>query len=349
MLSEKDPVNGSPSAKVIPLFPQAPSDAPPPRSVEAECERAEEGARAPASDPPGAEAGAMPRDLYTAAQVERFLGISVNRLRYWARIGLVPPSGRKGQLRFYTFQDLVSLRATLELLREGLSTRRLKRSLDRLRRQLPASASPLAEMRVSCAGDAVVVRHQDKPFEAETGQILLDFSVGELREHVVQLVKPGADSGTPKRQSAFDWYLEGCRYESMPEAMDRAEAAYRRAIELDPKLACAYTNLGNIRYHAGSADDARALYEKALELEPDQPEAHYNLGFLTYEEGDPLAAIPQFERAIELDPDFGDAHFNLGMALEETGRRRQARQHFAAYLSLEPNGPWSDLARRRLG
>jgi len=287
-------------------------------------------------------------DLYTAAQVSRVLGISVSRLRYWARTGLVSPSGRRGQRRFYTFQDLVGIRATLELLGGGLTTRRLRRAVERLREQLPHHSSPLSGIRVASDGKTVVVRHEDKPFEAETGQLLLDFSVGELHEHVVELAQPGRQPGVRERRNAFDWYLAGCRHEATPESLDKAESAYRRAIELDPQLACAYTNLGNLRYRAGSAEDALVLYQKALDLEPDQPEAHYNLGYLSYEEGEPLEAIPMFERAIELDPDFGDAHFNLAMALEEVGRRASAREHFTAYLSLEPAGPWAEIARRHL-
>jgi len=339
-VSDKDPENSG--GKVIPLFSGVETEGPRARSVEAGVPDVTPG-EIPLVDDSAGVCG----DLFTAAQVERLLGVSVNRLRYWARIGLVEPAGRRGQRRCYTFQDLVSLRVVLELLGEGLATRKLIRAVERLRQQLPQHSSPFSELRVSCDGDAVVVT-RDKPFEADTGQLLLDFSVGDLEDHVVRLVHPGRRADARERRCAFDWYLEGCRYEGDPEARDKAESSYRRAIELDPRLACAYTNLGNMRYRAGAAEDARVLYEKALELEPDQPEAHYNLGFLSFEEGEPADAIPRFERAIELDPDFGDAHFNLAMALEEVGRMESARPHFAAYLALEPEGPWAELARRHL-
>lgn len=337
-------MNGCPPGKVIPLFPRAPSDAPPPRSVSAKRDGDLSQGEETSDDREGPEI----EDLYSAAQVSRLLGISVSRLRYWARTGLVSPSRQRGRRRAYSFQDLVSVRATLELLGGGLSTRKLRRAVDKLREQLPHHSSPLSGVRVASDGKTVVVRHEDKPFEAETGQLLLDFSVGELHEHVVQLVQPGQQLGVRDRKSAFDWYLAGCSYEATPESLEKAESAYRRAIELDPQLACAYTNLGNLRYRAGSAEDAQVLYQKALDLEPDQPEAHYNLGYLSYEEGESLEAVPMFERAIELDQDFGDAHFNLAMALEEVGKRASAKTHFAAYLSLEPDGPWADIARRHL-
>jgi Flp pilus assembly protein TadD len=193
-----------------------------------------------------------------------------------------------------------------------------------------------------------VVRSEDRRFEAESGQLLLDFNVRELKKQVVQLIQPARNGNTEQRQIAFDRYLEGCRYEAMPDGLEEAEQAYRGAIELDPQLACAYTNLGNLRYRVGAVDDARALYEKAMDLEPEQPEAHYNLAFLSYEEGQLPEAVELFRRTLELDPEFGEAHFNLAIALSELGQDQDAHQHFSAYLELQPDGPWADLARSRV-
>ena len=104
-----------------------------------------------------------------------------------------------------------------------------------------------------------------------------------------------------------------------------AEDCYRRALQLDPTLSNALTNLGNIRFRQGQVDDAEQLYLQALEVDASQPEAHYNLGFLAYERGEPSVAIPHFERALVEDPSFADAHFNLAMALEELGAADRAR------------------------
>ncbi len=287
-------------------------------------------------------------DTYSTATVGKLLGIPEGRLRYWARSGLVEPTGRRGQTRYYTFQDLVGLRVAKGLLEAGVSARRVRRAVEALRRQLPRHSRPLVELRVYSDGDAVVVRDGDRPFDAESGQLLLDFSVRELEQHVVELSAPRHAAGETARRSAFDWYREGCRLEREPEALEEAEAAYLRAVELDPRLSCAYTNLGNLRYRSGAVEDARVLYEKALELEPDQPEAYYNLGYLAYEEGDVAEATRLFRRAVELEPGFADAHFNLAMAQAETGDSATARVHFLRYLELEPEGPWADVARRHL-
>ncbi len=49
------------------------------------------------------------------------------------------------------------------------------------------------------------------------------------------------------------------------------EAIYRwvRATEIDPSYAAAHNNLGIAYEHEGELDKARAAYEKAIELEPE--------------------------------------------------------------------------------
>jgi Flp pilus assembly protein TadD len=49
------------------------------------------------------------------------------------------------------------------------------------------------------------------------------------------------------------------------------EAIYRwlRAVQIDPTYAAALNNLGIAYEHEGDLDKARAAYEKAIELEPD--------------------------------------------------------------------------------
>ena len=49
------------------------------------------------------------------------------------------------------------------------------------------------------------------------------------------------------------------------------EAIFRweRAVQIDPTYAAAYNNLGIAYEHEGELDKARAAYEKALELDPD--------------------------------------------------------------------------------
>ena len=133
-----------------------------------------------------------------------------------------------------------------------------------------------------------------------------------------------------------------------PATFDDAEGLYKKAIDLDPQLAIAYTNLGNIRFRRNDEPGAEKLYRRALELDDRQPEAHYNLGYLMLERGFASRAVTYFESAIKSDPRFADAHFNLAMAHEALADKAGARVHWKRYLEIEPACTWADIARDHL-
>lgn len=55
-----------------------------------------------------------------------------------------------------------------------------------------------------------------------------------------------------------------------------AEAAYRRAIELEPERAGTYSNLGNALLEQNRLSDAAAAYDTAIAILPDDAGAHWN-------------------------------------------------------------------------
>jgi DNA-binding transcriptional MerR regulator len=286
-------------------------------------------------------------DLYARAEVARLFDLPESRLRYWDRTGFLAPSGRVGARRFYTFQDLIGLRAAKGLLEKGVPLRRVRKSVEALKGALPNVVRPLSELRVVADGKTCVVEGPDRRWDPATGQLVLDFDVRTLRDEVVRMLRPSSVDPV-RRRMAYDAYLEGCRLDEDPSTYAAAEAAYHKAIELDASFAHAHTNLGNLRFRRGDAKLAEAAYQQALALDPDQPEALYNLGFLAFERGETAGATQLFARAVNVDPGFADAHFNLAMALEELGRGREAKTHWESYLSLEPVGPWADIAKKHL-
>jgi len=287
-------------------------------------------------------------DLYACREVAKLLSLPEGRLRYWTRVGFMPPSARSGRRRFYTFQDLIALRAAKELLASGVPFGRVRRSVEALREALPKVVRPLAELRVVADGAAMVVQDEQGVYEPTTGQAVLDFRVETLREDVVRVLRR-PPAGEEERRTAYERYLEGCRLDEDDATLERAEEAYVEALRLDPSLANALTNLGNIHYRRGELEEAERLYRHALTVDSEQPEAHYNIGFLRLEEGDAAAASREFEAALVVDPAFADAHFNQGLALEQLDRRDEALTHFGIYLELCPDSEWSEEARRHLG
>jgi tetratricopeptide (TPR) repeat protein len=220
------------------------------------------------------------------------------------------------------------------------------RAIAALRRSLPKVTRPLQELRIVSDGERVVVRSQDGVFEPLTGQMLLDFEVKTLRDDVVRVLRPSA--GRERARTAYELYLRASQLDEEPLTMDDAERLYREAISLDPWLAIAYTNLGNIRFRRQDGVHAEDLYRKALEIDPRQPEAQYNLGYVMLERGEPDGSIPLFIGAIESDPKFSDAYFNLAMAYEQIGESQKARPYWKSYIMLEPSGTWTEIAKRHL-
>jgi len=286
-----------------------------------------------------------PRDgLYTVAEVARLFGFKPSRLRYWDRSGLLGPSARLRGRNYYTFEDLVSVRAAKGLLAQGVPLQQVRRSVDCLRQAFPDTSRPLSELRVMADGRTVLVQDDAGAYEAETGQIVLDFRVESLESDVVRLLHFDHDD----RARAYEHYLEGCRYDENERTFDEAEEAYKLALSLDPTLSNALTNLGNLEYRRNQIDEAEHYYRRALACDPEQPEALYNLGFLCFERDEIEQAILLFGQALESDPSFADAHFNMAMALEERGDCAAAHPHWLQYLALEPDGAWADIAQKHL-
>lgn len=282
--------------------------------------------------------------LYTVAEVARLFGYNPSRLRYWHQSGLLEPSARVGSRNYYTFQDLIGVRTAKGLLEQGVPLQQVRRTVESLRNTLPKTTRPLSELRVLADGRTVLVQDDAGTYEPTTGQALLDFSIDSLESDVVRLLSSeGGD-----RSRAYEYYLEGCKFDEETGTFEQAEEAYQKALSLDPTLSNALTNLGNLNYRRDQLDEAEYYYRRALECDPEQPEALYNLGFLHFERDEIDSAITLFREALRSDPSFADAHFNLAMALEERGDRSAARPHWQHYLALEPAGSWADIAQKHL-
>ena len=285
-------------------------------------------------------------DLFSRSEIARLLDVTPARLRTLDRAGVVSPTARRRGRRAYTFSDLIALRTAQSLLQKRVRLRDVTRAVTALRKSLPKVTRPLQELRIVSDGERVVVRTQDGAFEPLTGQMLLDFEVKTLRDDVVRVLRPSA--GRERARTAYELYLRASQLDEEPVSMDEAERLYREAISLDPWLAIAYTNLGNIRFRRQDGGHAEELYKKALEIDPRQPEAQYNLGYVMLERGEPDTSIPLFLGAIESDPKFSDAYFNLAMAYEQVGESQKARPYWKSYIMLEPSGTWTEIAKRHL-
>jgi len=115
------------------------------------------------------------------------------------------------------------------------------------------------------------------------------------------------------------------------EAVDKIDAA----LELDPESADAYRLRGRALYQLGHRDDAIAAYRRAIRIDPTDAWSMNNLALVLIDEGRYQDALPPLARAVELRDDVAVFYNNLGMALECTGHFRTATEAYASALDID--------------
>ena len=78
--------------------------------------------------------------------------------------------------------------------------------------------------------------------------------------------------------------------------LDEALALGRRAIELDPLMVAAYNNLATHAYYAGRLDEAEEAARKALALNPSYPEVREILGLVHLARSKPAEALAEIRK-----------------------------------------------------
>jgi tetratricopeptide (TPR) repeat protein len=292
---------------------------------------------------------------YGFVAAARILGVAESKLRYWSQSGFVGPSLRRAGRQVYSFQDLVSVRAAKELVDRGFQPSTIRKALEQVRTKLPAIDRPLDKLRVAWDGSVLALVEDGVTFEV-SGQRRFDFGLSDLADRAAEVLALSGASSTPDATTesaapvgAYEWFSNGLAKESHESAA--AEACYRKALENDPGLAAAHTNLGGLAYRRGDMSLARIEFEAALSLDPEQPEARYNLAGILYQQGEIERAAAELRRVVQQSPWFSDAHYNLATALEKLGGKRQAAEHLRRYLDLESGNtpsPWLQEAQTRL-
>ena len=152
---------------------------------------------------------------------------------------------------------------------------------------------------------------------------------------------------------------------------DGAIAAYRRAVELDPKRTDALLDLGLIYTQKGWLDDALAqfkaalkiipgqfeayndigrvygirfqldealtAFQQALNINPTRPEPYDNIGRIYFMQGRYDEGLQKVKECLALDPRYEPAYINRGTALLSQGRYGEARADFQRALKISPS------------
>lgn len=152
--------------------------------------------------------------------------------------------------------------------------------------------------------------------------------VGYAQE-AVELIRQAEAQVRLRPDSAASWLALGkaqARHNFRLLSDDHAEESFRKAIELDPNFAEAYSELGwqiltprmvfcgNFSYTAAEMEQRREAHKQQC-----------------------LTAVQTFQRAIQLKPDYADAHKGLGKAYLELEYYADAKTAFSEALLLLPD------------
>jgi tetratricopeptide (TPR) repeat protein len=103
-----------------------------------------------------------------------------------------------------------------------------------------------------------------------------------------------------------------------------AEAAYRKALAIDPQFIAGYLNLAELYRREKREPDALGALQAALKWWPDSAAVHHALGLQQLRLHADREALQHFRRAHDLEPGSSDYGYVYAVALFETGERRAA-------------------------
>lgn len=122
------------------------------------------------------------------------------------------------------------------------------------------------------------------------------------------------------------------------EQFDYTEAVrtFRRALEIDPQLGLAHTNLSIGLYYAADIDGALREAQAAVRLTPTAPQPHYLLGLIAKSQNRVDEAIAEFQRVRAIDPHDVGTQISLGQLYLQQRKYAEAIEILRAAVDEEP-------------
>ena len=100
---------------------------------------------------------------------------------------------------------------------------------------------------------------------------------------------------------------------------ERAEDAFRSAIDLRPENPHARLALAQLLLDAGDVAESRELFEDTVRRHPERADAHFGYATVLDQEDELDEAIQHYQRALELNGPFGKGYFALTDAYRRVG------------------------------
>jgi serine/threonine protein kinase/Flp pilus assembly protein TadD len=133
-------------------------------------------------------------------------------------------------------------------------------------------------------------------------------------------------------------------WDSSEDNLNEAEAASRKALDLDPQLAEAHATAGLAFALKNNFAEARKEFEAAIRLNPKLYEAYYFYARTSFQSGDLAKAAELYEQASRLNPDSYEAfslivgvYHGLGRPVEAAAAEQRALQLIEKHVENHPD------------
>ena len=126
---------------------------------------------------------------------------------------------------------------------------------------------------------------------------------------------------------------------------ERAEAALRKASEMDKKTPHAHFALGRLYEWQKRYPEAEKVLLEGLKLNEKSWQGHFSLGHVYWDMGNWAKAGPHVGRALQLKPDLAEGHLLAGNILMKARQPENALTEFNEYLRLAPKGEFATETR----
>ncbi len=267
-------------------------------------------------------AGGGTGGTFSTRAAARILAVAPGRIRYWVKRRLISPSVVRGRKFRFAFHDLLVMRVAKELLATHRHLEPARQTFERVCRMV-GPARPPSSLKLENVDGRIVVRDGRTCFEAETGQLVLDFE---------RRVRPGTVEERFGAERARERFEEARRIAE--EDPLKALTIYSALIQREPVNLDAHMRLATLFEREGDLGAALKHLLGAATIVPSNAEIHFKLGLLYRRRGEEQNAIRSLRRAVECDPAMVEAHRNLAEIYEAAGRKRDALRHFGAMHRL---------------
>lgn len=230
-------------------------------------------------------------------------------------------------------------------------------------------------------GDYSVTAEKD----GDSGTISTRVSVGDNPETMIRIGRAGpSPEATAKAAALQKSFDEGVALSKSGD-FDGSIAKFNEAIAQAPNCHDCYYNIGFAHSQKKDWEKAEASFKKATELKPDYAEAWsglanaynsqkkldlaleasanaakyggsggggggsasalYNQGVILWNQSKYAEAKEKFEASAKADPSYSDAHYRLGMANLNLGDMPGAVAAFEGYLKAAPTGQFAEQVK----